>query len=65
MRWRLYSFQRSPGLRSRNSIRKQAMVQTDLNHFGFSLQVDGLFEDETEAAVHQFQLEFLRVSCGG
>lgn len=30
-------------------------LQTDLNRFGFSLQVDGLFGSETEAAVHQFQ----------
>jgi hypothetical protein len=32
-------------------------LQNDLNHFGFSLQVDGLFGSETEAAVHQFQLD--------
>jgi hypothetical protein len=30
-------------------------LQTDLNRFGFSLQVDGSFGSETEAAVHQFQ----------
>jgi hypothetical protein len=32
-------------------------LQTDLNHFGFSLQVDGSFGSETEAAVHQFQMD--------
>lgn len=32
-------------------------LQTDLNHFGFNVQVDGVFGSETEAAVHQFQLD--------
>jgi hypothetical protein len=32
-------------------------LQTDLNRFGFSLQVDGSFGSETEAAVHQFQMD--------
>lgn len=32
-------------------------LQTDLNQFGFNVQVDGIFGSETEAAVHQFQLD--------
>ncbi len=32
-------------------------LQTDLNRFGFGVQVDGTFGSETEAAVRQFQLD--------
>jgi putative peptidoglycan binding protein/transglycosylase-like protein with SLT domain len=32
-------------------------LQTDLNRFGFNVQVDGIFGSETEASVHQFQLD--------
>jgi hypothetical protein len=39
-------------------------LQTNLNHFGFNLQVDGIFASETEAAVHQFQLDHNLVSDG-
>lgn len=39
-------------------------LQTDLNHFGFNLTVDGNFASETEAAVHQFQLDHGLVSDG-
>jgi hypothetical protein len=39
-------------------------LQTDLNRFGFDVQVDGLFGSETEAAVHQFQLDHNLASDG-
>jgi hypothetical protein len=39
-------------------------LQTALNGFGFNLQVDGAFGSETEAAVHQFQLDHNLVSDG-
>jgi hypothetical protein len=32
-------------------------LQTDLNRFGFDIAVDGAFASETEAAVHQFQMD--------
>jgi hypothetical protein len=32
-------------------------LQTDLNRFGFNIAVDGVFASETEAAVHQFQMD--------
>jgi hypothetical protein len=32
-------------------------LQTDLNRFGFNIAVDGIFASETEAAVHQFQMD--------
>lgn len=32
-------------------------LQTDLNGFGFNIAVDGVFASETEAAVHQFQMD--------
>jgi hypothetical protein len=39
-------------------------LQNDLNRFGFNLTVDGAFGRETEAAVHQFQLDHGLVSDG-
>ena len=39
-------------------------LQTDLNNFGFTLTVDGIFGSETEAAVRQFQLDHNLVSDG-
>jgi hypothetical protein len=39
-------------------------LQTDLNRFGFSVEADGIFGSETEAAVHQFQLDHNLVSDG-
>jgi hypothetical protein len=32
-------------------------LQADLNRFGFNIAVDGVFASETEAAVHQFQMD--------
>jgi hypothetical protein len=39
-------------------------LQTDLNRFGFNIEADGVFGSETEAAVHQFQLDHGMVSDG-
>jgi len=39
-------------------------LQTDLNRFGFQLHVDGSFGSETEAAVHQFQMDHNLVPDG-
>lgn len=39
-------------------------LQADLNRFGFNIAVDGIFASETEAAVHQFQMDHGLVSDG-
>ena len=39
-------------------------LQTNLNRFGFNLNVDGVFGSKTEAAVHQFQLDHNLASDG-